>query len=186
MAVDSASAALAQANKAGTAGGASALPFVVAVIQAGIRFVPSIANPGLLVFTISAANSDQYIASRTLYGMARDGHAPKIFMKCNKRGVPWVAFCITSPFMMLAYLVSSSNSLTVFNYFSSAISLFGETHLDLYPIQPYRLHASDESTGRLAGNAPLPSSIHALLFILLPIRHLPRLLLQGLRRIHVV
>ncbi|WVW78053.1 hypothetical protein I302_100004 [Kwoniella bestiolae CBS 10118] len=125
MAVDSSSTALAQANSKGTAGGANASPFVVAVVQAGIRFVPSIANAGLLVFTISAANSDQYIASRTLYGMARDGHAPKIFMKCNKRGVPWVAFCITSPFMMLAYLVSSSNSLTVFNYFSSAISLFG-------------------------------------------------------------
>ena len=31
----------------------------------------------ILIFTISAANSDQYIATRTLYGMAKDGNAPK-------------------------------------------------------------------------------------------------------------
>ena len=32
----------------------------------------------ILIFTISAANSDQYIATRTLYGMAKDGNAPKV------------------------------------------------------------------------------------------------------------
>jgi hypothetical protein len=49
----------------------------------------TIANGSLLLFTLSAANSDQYIATRTLYGMAKDGNAPRIFTKCTKRGVPW-------------------------------------------------------------------------------------------------
>jgi len=50
-----------------------------------------VADSSLLLFTISAANSDQYIATRTLYGMAKDGNAPRIFTKCTKRGVPWYA-----------------------------------------------------------------------------------------------
>jgi L-asparagine transporter-like permease len=52
----------------------------------------------ILVFTISAANSDQYIATRTLYGMAKDGNAPRIFTKCTSRGVPWcVILCPAFP-----------------------------------------------------------------------------------------
>ncbi len=98
----------------------------------------------ILVFTISAANSDQYIATRTLYGMAKDGNAPRIFTKCTSRGVPWwvcplltllrrilisnryrVAFMFTGSFMGLAYLVSSQDALTVFNYFVSSVTIFG-------------------------------------------------------------
>jgi hypothetical protein len=78
----------------------------------------------ILIFTISAANSDQYIATRTLYGMAKDGNAPRIFTKCTKRGVPWVAFIFTGMFMGLAFLVASDDALTVFNYFTSAVTIF--------------------------------------------------------------
>jgi L-asparagine transporter-like permease len=80
--------------------------------------------PSILIFTISAANSDQYIATRTLYGMAKDGNAPRIFTKCTKRGVPWVAFIFTGMFMGLAFLVASDDALTVFNYFTSAVTIF--------------------------------------------------------------
>ena len=78
------------------------------VTSAGIKGLPSLINACILIFTFSAANSDQYIASRTLYGMARDGHAPMIFARCTKRGVPYVSFIFTGCFMGLAYLVASS------------------------------------------------------------------------------
>jgi amino acid transporter len=78
------------------------------VTSAGIKGLPSVINACILIFTFSAANSDQYIASRTLYGMARDGHAPMIFARCTKRGVPYVSFIFTGCFMGLAYLVASS------------------------------------------------------------------------------
>jgi amino acid transporter len=93
MIVDSTSPLLAQAAKKGTGGGASASPFVVAIQSAGIKGLPAVINACILIFTISAANSDQYIASRTLYGMAKDGNAPRIFTKCTKRGVPWYVIC---------------------------------------------------------------------------------------------
>ncbi|WVQ82813.1 hypothetical protein IAT38_004945 [Cryptococcus sp. DSM 104549] len=125
MIVDSSSPLLAQAAKKGTSGGASASPFVVAIESAGIKVLPAIINACILIFTISAANSDQYIASRTLYGMAKDGNAPRIFTKCTKRGVPWVAFIFTGCFMGLAYLVASSDALEVFNYFVNSVTIFG-------------------------------------------------------------
>jgi amino acid transporter len=93
-----------------------------------------------LIFTISAANSDQYIATRTLYGMAKDGNAPKvsysicypltwadiqIFTRCTKRGVPYVAFAFTGCFMGLAYLVASGDALKIFDYFTSSVTVFG-------------------------------------------------------------
>ncbi|WWC62328.1 uncharacterized protein I303_104924 [Kwoniella dejecticola CBS 10117] len=125
MVVDSSSPLLAQAAKAGTSGGASASPFVVAIKAAGIKVLPSIINACILIFTISAANSDQYVATRTLYGMAMDGHAPRIFRKCTKRGVPWVAFMFTGCFMGLAYLVSSADALKIFNYFVNTVTILG-------------------------------------------------------------
>ncbi|ORY35551.1 putative amino acid transporter [Naematelia encephala] len=125
MIVDSSSTLLAQAAKKGTSGGASASPFVVAIQAAGIRVLPQIINACILIFTISAANSDQYIATRTLYGMAKDGNAPRIFTRCTSRGVPWVAFVFTGAFMGLAYLVASDDALTIFNYFVSTVTIFG-------------------------------------------------------------
>lgn len=125
MIVDSNSTLLAQAAKKGTSGGASASPFVVAIESAGIRILPHIINACILLFTLSAANSDQYIATRTLYGMACDSRAPRIFRKCTKRGVPWVAFMFTGAFMGLAYLVASSDALSIFNYFVQSVTVFG-------------------------------------------------------------
>lgn len=125
MVVDSNSPLLAQANSRGTAGGASASPFVVAIQSAGIRVLPQIINACILLFTFSAANSDQYIATRTLYGMAKDGNAPRIFTKCSKRGVPIVAFAFTGCFMGLAYLAASNDALKVFGYFTSSVTIFG-------------------------------------------------------------
>lgn len=119
MNVQAKSPLLAAAAKKGNAGGAAASPFVVAIEAAGIRVLPSIINAAILIFTLSAANSDQYVATRTLYGMAKDGNAPRIFARCNSRGVPYVSFAVTGAFMALAYLVANGNALTIFNYLVS-------------------------------------------------------------------
>lgn len=61
-------------------------------------------NASLLVFIFSAADSFLYIASRTLYGLALLGQAPKIFRKVTKRGVPIWALLFTWPFSFLVFL----------------------------------------------------------------------------------
>ncbi|CAG9984316.1 unnamed protein product [Clonostachys byssicola] len=114
---------LLSANKEKTSAAAS--PFVVALKLAQVETLPSIVNACFLMFTISFANSDIYIASRTLYGLARDHQAPGIFTKTNKHGVPIYAVMASSAFCCLAFLNVSASSGKVFGYFVSLSTVLG-------------------------------------------------------------
>jgi len=114
---------LAFASKART--GAAASPFVVAIKLAGIKALPDILNACILVFTFSASNSDLYIASRTIYGLAEEGHAPKIFRWTDKRGVPVPALAISALFCCTAFMNAADDSKTVFGYFVNLTTIFG-------------------------------------------------------------
>lgn len=105
--------------------GAGASPFVIAVQLAGIPALPDVTNACLLVFVISAANSDIYIGSRTLFGLAHDSQAPKIFRYTNSRGVPVAGVAFTSLFISLAYMNAAKNSSQVFGYLVSLVTVFG-------------------------------------------------------------
>src|SRR4051812_27040659 len=75
-------------NESSTTVSAAASPFVVAATLAGVSTLPNIINVCLLIFTFSAANSDLYIATRTLYALSVEGNAQGIFSYTNARGVP--------------------------------------------------------------------------------------------------
>jgi amino acid transporter len=104
---------------------ASASPFVVAIKLAGIKHLPGILNACILLFTFSAANSDLYIASRTLYGLAEQGHAPRWFRYTDKRGVPVTALGFSALFSLLAMMNVSDDSKVVFGYFVNLVTIFG-------------------------------------------------------------
>jgi amino acid transporter len=114
---------LAFANKATT--GSSASPFVVAIKLAGIKYLPQILNACILLFTFSASNSDLYIASRTLYGLAVEGHAPRIFRWTDKRGVPVPALALSALFCCTAFMNAADDGKTVFGYFVNLTTIFG-------------------------------------------------------------
>lgn len=105
--------------------GASASPFVVAMKLSGIKYLPDILNACILVFVFSASNSDLYIASRTIYGLALEGKAPKFLAKTDRRGVPIYALGLSSCFALLAYMNVSTDSTTVFGYFVNLTTIFG-------------------------------------------------------------
>lgn len=94
--------------------GAAASPFVVAIKRANIRVLPDIINASILLFVMSAANSDLYIGSRTLYGLAAEGQAPRILMRTNGYGTPYVSLGVCSAFTCLAFMAVSSGSRQVF------------------------------------------------------------------------
>ncbi|CAG8884716.1 unnamed protein product [Penicillium nalgiovense] len=106
-------------------GSAAASPFVVAIELAAIPILPHILNACILLFVFSAANSDLYIATRTIYGLAREGKAPKIFARTDRRGVPVPALAISSVIALLGYMNVSSDSKTVFKYFVNLVTIFG-------------------------------------------------------------
>lgn len=92
------------------AGTAAASPFVIAIQNANINALPSIVNAVILVSAWSAGNSDLYAASRTLYALALEGQAPRIFRKCTKRGLPIWCVVVTGLFGPLAYLNQGGDS----------------------------------------------------------------------------
>jgi len=104
---------------------ASASPFVVAIRLAGIKHLPGILNACILLFTFSASNSDLYIASRTLYGLAEQGHAPKIFRWTDKRGVPVPALALSALFCCTAFMNAAKSGTVVFGYFVNMTTIFG-------------------------------------------------------------
>lgn len=87
--------------------------------------MPAILNSAILIFVFSAANSDLYIASRTLYGLAHEGKAPKIFKWTDIRGVPVPALGLSVMFCLLAFLAVNTSSYTVFGYFVNLVTMFG-------------------------------------------------------------
>lgn len=114
---------LAFATKADT--GAAASPFVVAAEVAGVKVMSHIINACILLFVFSASNSDLYIASRTLYGLASAGEAPAIFKRTDKRGVPVYALGMSALIALLAFMNVSDDSTTVFGYFVNLVTIFG-------------------------------------------------------------
>ncbi|KAJ5103109.1 Dicarboxylic amino acid permease [Penicillium argentinense] len=109
----------------GATSSAAASPFVVAIENSGIPVLSHILNACILLFVFSAANSDLYIATRTLYGLAREDKAPKIFARTDSRGVPVYSLAICSVIALLAYMNVSNDSRTVFKYFVNLVTIFG-------------------------------------------------------------
>ncbi|OAL45863.1 dicarboxylic amino acid permease [Pyrenochaeta sp. DS3sAY3a] len=104
---------------------AAASPYVIAIQLAGIKVLPDVINACLLVFVISAANTDIYVGARTLYSLAKANQAPAIFTYTTKNGVPMYGVAATSVFSLLAYMNVSSSASTVFSYFVSLVTVFG-------------------------------------------------------------
>lgn len=113
---------------ANSTGNAASSPFVVAIKNAKIRVLPHIINAGVLTSAFSVSNTSLVGGSRTLFALAVKHQAPKIFLKTNKRGLPWVGMTFVAIFMPLAYMNVSENAANVFSWFQSLTSanlLFG-------------------------------------------------------------
>lgn len=85
-------------NQVGTQGS----PFVLTFQHLGITVAAGILNFVVITASLSAINSDVFGVGRMLHGMAQQGHAPKIFSKVSRRGIPWVTVLV----MVLALLIA--------------------------------------------------------------------------------
>ncbi|KAI5840897.1 amino acid permease/ SLC12A domain-containing protein [Tricharina praecox] len=84
-------------------------PFVIAIKNAGITFLPGFVSAALIFANMSTANTSLFVASRTLYGMAvkldHDTHPVlSVFRHTTKNGVPLAAIFASCIFAPLAYL----------------------------------------------------------------------------------
>ncbi|EAU34668.1 conserved hypothetical protein [Aspergillus terreus NIH2624] len=102
--------------------GAAASPYVVAMDRLHIPVLPHIVNAMVLLAAFSAGNSYVYCASRSLYGLALDRKAPRIFTKCTKSGVPIYCVAVVLLIALLAFLQVSNSSSVVLNWFVNLVT----------------------------------------------------------------
>ncbi|KAI1458943.1 amino acid permease/ SLC12A domain-containing protein [Annulohypoxylon moriforme] len=109
-------------GSSGGAGTAAASPYVIAMGNLGIGVLPHVTNALLVTSIFSAGNAYTYCGSRSLYGLALDGQAPKFLTKCTKAGVPVYCLIVTMCFPCLAFLNVSSGSSKVLSWFVNLLT----------------------------------------------------------------
>ncbi|KAI6892956.1 amino acid permease, partial [Hortaea werneckii] len=102
--------------------GAAASPYVVAMNRLRIRVLPSIVNALVLASAFSAGNSYVYCASRSLFGLALEGKAPKVLTRTNRQGVPYYCVLVILLICLLAFLQVSNGSATVLAWFVNLVT----------------------------------------------------------------
>lgn len=102
--------------------GAAASPYVVAMEHLQIRVLPHIVNAMVLASAFSAGNSYVYCASRSLFGLALEGKAPKIFARCTRGGVPIFSVLLVLAIALLSFLQLNNNSAVVLSWFVSLVT----------------------------------------------------------------
>ncbi|KAI2603615.1 amino acid permease/ SLC12A domain-containing protein [Hypoxylon sp. NC1633] len=107
---------------ANSAPGAAASPYVVAMNRLGIPILPHIINAMILTAAFSAGNSYVYCASRSLYGLALEGKAPRFFTNCSRRGVPVYCVAFVLLIALLAFLQVSENAAVVLSWFVNLVT----------------------------------------------------------------
>ncbi|KAB5535273.1 putative carnitine transport protein [Coniochaeta sp. 2T2.1] len=102
--------------------GAAASPYVVAMNRLRIRVLPDIVNAMVLTAAFSAGNSYVYCASRSLFGLALEGKAPRFLTRCNRNGVP--VYCVGSVLLiaLLSFLQVSNSAAVVLSWFVSLVT----------------------------------------------------------------
>ncbi|KZT26701.1 hypothetical protein NEOLEDRAFT_1062284 [Neolentinus lepideus HHB14362 ss-1] len=115
---------LLQAVSAG-ASGAGASPFVLGIQRAGIVGLNHVYNAMILTSAWSAGNSFVFASSRALYSLAVAGQAQRVFRRCNRNGVPYVAVCTTLVVSCIVYLNVSTGAAVVFQWFVNLTTISG-------------------------------------------------------------
>ncbi|CAG9941779.1 unnamed protein product [Clonostachys rosea f. rosea IK726] len=106
----------------GAGGSAAASPYVIAMSNMGIGVLPHLVNFLILTSIFSAGNTYTYCATRTLYGLALDGRAPKVLRYCNKKGVPVYCFMVVMLFPFLSFLQVSNGSAKVLSWLTTIVT----------------------------------------------------------------
>ncbi|RXK42115.1 hypothetical protein M231_00472 [Tremella mesenterica] len=128
-------------------GTAASSPFVLAFNLAGIKVLPSIINAAVLTSAFSAGSSALYLTSRMLYGLGLRGHAPKIFAKTTKKGLPIVALMTVTLFTSLSFMQLGAGGETALNWLSNLSSLSGFINWCTLSITFLRFKAGCEAQG---------------------------------------
>ena len=80
-------------------------PFVQIFDSVGIKAAAHVLNFVVLTAALSVYNSGLYSNGRVLYSLARQGNAPKAFMRLSRRGIPYAGVLFSSMVTAVAVAV---------------------------------------------------------------------------------
>ncbi|KAI9877576.1 MAG: hypothetical protein M1830_003533 [Pleopsidium flavum] len=102
--------------------GAAASPYVVAMNRLKIQVLPDIVNAMVLTAAFSAGNSYVYCASRSLFGLALEGKAPRFLTRCTRNGVPVYCVAVVLLISLLSFLQVSNSASVVLQWFVNLVT----------------------------------------------------------------
>ena len=108
-----------------TRGKLTASPFVAALTHAGIAVLPHVLNACILIFILSIATYDLYLATKALSDLALRHRAPVFLSQVNRNKVPVYALAVSTSMATLSYLNVSSDSSAVFGYLLDLVTMLG-------------------------------------------------------------
>jgi len=96
-------------------------PFVSTLVLAGFGLAAFVIQLVVLTSAASSANSGLYSGTRMLFGLSKDGHAPRSFSLTDSRGVPRASVFFTSVFLFAAIplLFAGDSIVAAFTFVSS-------------------------------------------------------------------
>ena len=102
--------------------GAAGSPYVIAMDRLNIGVMPHVVNALVLTAAFSAGNSYVYCASRSLYGLALEGKAPRFLTTCTRNGVPIYCVFVVLAIGLLSFLQLSESSAVVLSWLVSLVT----------------------------------------------------------------
>lgn len=96
--------------------GATASPFVILIVKAGINGLDHLINVTILIAVLSIGLSAVYAGSRMLTAIAETGYAPKCFTYIDKAGRPLYSLIFICAFGPLAYINCADVGGAVFDW----------------------------------------------------------------------
>jgi amino acid transporter len=102
--------------------------------QFGIPVLPHIVNACLLTSAFSAGNGYFFAATRTLYGLALHGKAPRVFSKTTKAGIPIYCIAMVLAIGLLGFLQVSNGSAKVLSWMVSLVRSLSPSLSSPFPL----------------------------------------------------
>jgi histidine transporter len=83
-------------------------PFVQIFDSLGIPLAGHILNAVVITAALSAINSDIFGSGRVLFGLAQQGHAPAVFGRISRSGVPWMTVVLMTGVLLVGVVLNAT------------------------------------------------------------------------------
>ena len=100
-------------------------PFLVGIQIHQIQILPIIVSIAIFFSSVASGRSFLFLSSRTLCSLSEAGHAPPMFQRRNRFGVPYVSVIASGLFAGFAYLSMATSSSAVFNWLMHFVTTSG-------------------------------------------------------------